>query len=108
MPTAEESYRTTEPCGHTSNFQIGDERGNFTCTVCQIKLLEASLKDCADVLEAEINARNPSSVLAFPSMQRDYDIDMTTVYEARAILGLIPPSATDPPSPQPAPTPGES
>ena len=40
VPTAEESYRTAEPCGHTSNFQIGDERGNFTCAVCRMKAAE--------------------------------------------------------------------
>jgi hypothetical protein len=39
-----ESYRTFEPCGHAKNFQIGDEHGNFTCTVCRI----AELKLCAE------------------------------------------------------------
>ena len=53
MPTAAESYRTTEPCGHTSNFQIGDEMGNFTCTVCRIDELEIALRGCAMIARRE-------------------------------------------------------
>lgn len=25
------------PCGHYKNFLIGDERGNFTCVLCELK-----------------------------------------------------------------------
>lgn len=38
---AEQLFRELEPCGHPKNFLIGDEHGNFSCTVCEIARLKA-------------------------------------------------------------------
>jgi hypothetical protein len=40
---ATQLFRELEPCGHPKNFLIGDERGNFSCTVCEIARLRKAL-----------------------------------------------------------------
>lgn len=51
---AQKSYCTPALCGHVMNFQIGDERGNFSCLVCErdqlrIALIKVSRSWNADV-----------------------------------------------------------
>lgn len=53
--------------------------------------LRSLLKDCADDLEAEINARY-DRVLHVPAMRKDYDRDMETVNKAREALTAPPAS----------------
>ena len=51
----------------------------------QITTLRALLAECADDLEAEINARYGSPV--HPALQAKYDLDMEPVRKARDVLG---------------------
>lgn len=49
--------------------------------------LRASLKECADDLEVEINARvKDSAGMIHPALQRRYDRDIAPVVTARALL----------------------
>ncbi len=43
-------YTDSAKCGHGLNFQIGDERGNFTCTVCRMNLAETRNKLATEIL----------------------------------------------------------
>lgn len=56
-----------------------------TCAEC--RALEAALRECADDLEAELNARHfmPNGK-PHPALQHDYDNDIATVLQARALL----------------------
>ena len=50
--------------------------------------LRTLLTDCADDLEAEYAARYPDAMRSqYPSVEQDYQRDMSTVYAARAALG---------------------
>lgn len=51
-----------------------------------IEALAAALKECADDLESEVNARYGSP--PHPAMQRRYDRDIDPVVRARAALAL--------------------
>lgn len=56
------------------------------CLAASNAALRTLLTDCADSLEAELNARYPESVRAYPCMQSDYERDMQVVVAARAAL----------------------
>lgn len=64
-----ESYRTLEPCGHAKNFQIGDEHGNFTCTVCRI----AELKRERDALLGNPEAVHIGAAYAIEALRQTRD-----------------------------------
>ena len=51
----------------------------------EIERLRAALRECADDLEAYINAHY-GKTLDWPSQQRRYDRDMIPVVEARKLL----------------------
>ena len=51
------------------------------------KKLRAALRDCADDLAAELEARYHRT-LDYPSQKRKYDRDMAPVLTARALLGV--------------------
>jgi hypothetical protein len=53
-----QGYQAVAPCGHTLNFQIGDDHGHFTCTVCRMdaaekqnRILSAEMADLRAELE---------------------------------------------------------
>lgn len=48
--------------------------------------MAASLKDCSDDLESELNARTPEEMRVYPVMDRRYQRDMDAVRVARALL----------------------
>ena len=52
----------------------------------RVRKLEDALKDCADDLESEINARITPEMRKYPCMQSDYEQEMTTVVAAREAL----------------------
>lgn len=48
--------------------------------------LYAALMECADDLEAEIEARYPPAIREYPGEKRRYDRDIAVVHRARAAL----------------------
>ena len=56
----------------------------------RIRELEAALCACADDLEAELNNRYPPAIRKYPCMEIDYQRDMHSVHEARAMLAAAP------------------
>ena len=52
----------------------------------RIEALEECLRECADDLECELNARYPKSFRAYACMESNYRLDMSPVYKARALL----------------------
>ena len=57
----------------------------LTAAIQRISALEAALKECADDLEASVNAEYRGT-LDYPSQKRKYDRDMGPVLRARSLL----------------------
>lgn len=51
-----------------------------------VDALVRALRECADDLETEVNARYPAETRAYPSMEVKYQRDMEPVLRARAAL----------------------
>lgn len=52
----------------------------------EIERLQALVKDLADDLEAELDARYPQHIRKYPGMAADYERDMANVYTARRAI----------------------
>ena len=52
----------------------------------EIVALRSALRECADDLAGEIDARNAGDALKYPTMKARYDRDMAPVVRARALL----------------------
>lgn len=59
----------------------------------ELDRLRVALRDCADDLEAEINAKYQAANRAYPSEERRFQRDMETVRQARAELARGKPSS---------------
>jgi hypothetical protein len=75
-----------ETCGD-SWYDSGNVSG---CPICRIAELEAALRDCADDLEAEVEAKYPVGSRVYPTMERRYNQDMEPVTTARRLLPDLP------------------
>ena len=61
-----------------------------SCELCEkdqrIEALEACVRELADELKGELDARYPPRIRAYPCMEQDYQADMASVIKARELV----------------------
>jgi hypothetical protein len=75
-----------------AGMHVGHEReviltlADLERAAAEIVALRSALRECADDLAGEIDARNAGDMLKYPTMKARYDRDMEPVVRARALL----------------------